>query len=1072
MEELNPWDEGYQAPQAVTPAPTQELNPWDDAYQPTDVPVQEPVVQAGPVVAPEDVRDTRGVPGGPDYVPPAPEEDRSFSMYEGLTPEQAYAKYEEIKARPDTRTSILGEPIVDNTVVPAPELDISATAEPTAEPGIVQMTTNIARGAFKNTILTAAATLDEMGKRGGEDWGLTEMADKAIASRAKGGKEHPLQEVAMQLGEYASGAIAGYKVGNVSGSLMTGGNYSARNAANFFAKTLGAFGSTLGAVVSQDAATQPMAVGPDAFIGTIFEGVPINPDGSMSEQVLGKKTNLFLDELTSAFAAAKVGQAAEVAVKALKHITYDQIKPLFSEKTRELEAVDKVIKALNMSSTDGNIDTLRNAINENMDVMLKLGGEDAMPMNRTTMSAIEQGLRETDPVAARRAMEIEQGLSASAAPGLASRQQLPMTEFKKFQDEMVESRGGLGTIEKARETVARSGISEIESGRSAVQGQEGVVQGAEEAVRRDIRDNPFFGEDVRLNEAGPRLDVNQAKSQAEERVMAEMNEATSSMRKIKDEKYAAIPKDEPADSEGLLRVLNENIEYVPQNILARVTNPKNPLTFQELYNEVLPQISKLRTSELKKTAPDPARLSALEAIYDNIHDEQVEYVATHGSATAKEAAVEARRYFRDDYVPLAKAPVVGPLFEGRINKYDLMDKTQAAVNALKDARKGSSEAVLDLMDRPEYKGDKKDLLKVYLGGTASKWGRQLHAEGGIDKINPEDVLSGLGEQGVILKKRYPEEVKQLEDFAAKLRDAKGNVTRQREILKEAQEVSKEVENRAFGGIIGDFVEKGTLKPKQGGYQIFKGLLNSQKSGNKIDELVKRVRDSGDPLAQAGMETAYLTYLKDRIQEGTLDFSEKQASRLADVPDLDMLKQYGLKIFVKPEEVEDYSKIVGKVLEERSKRVPEGLSLNAKGGLLKERAHQSTRTMINMTLGFLNPTASKVRTVANVLIGGANADAKAAKILDMIASDKEYAQRLLTQYANFKNNEFGDEARSVLWKLAVASGAYTDADRKSFNEQFEQEKKKPVDKETDEILGAGKGKPTAIRAAEKYRELTK
>lgn len=1055
MEELNPWDEGYQAPQAQPQVqPQAELNPWDEGYTvpqanaPEDTPVLSGYSKPEdltPTIPVEDRVDSRGVPGGPDYVAPPEQEDLSFSMYEGQTPEQAYKKYEEVKSRPDTQTSIFGEPIVDNTIVPTPEPNVNLTTDPTAEPGMLQMTSNAARGAIKNVAMTAAASIDELGRRDGYDWGLTEKVDKAIANRAKGGEAHPMQEVAMQLSEYASGAVAGYKIGNKAGSLMTGGNYSPRNAANFFAKALGSFGSMIGAVTSQDANTQTMVTGPDAFIGTIFQGVPQNPDGTLSESVLAKKTNLLLDEMTGAFAGAKLGQAVQAAGTVVKHIIYDQIKPLWNAGTREMEAVDNLMGALNLQGDEG-VDAVRQAIDDHMDVWLKVAGKDAMPMNRTTMSAINEGMKETNPVAARRAMEVESALTPGSYPNLASRQELPMKEFDKFQTDMMNSRGGFQTIENTRETLAQQGINEVNVARDAPIMQEANVRRAEENVREGLRNDPIFGAAVKDAETSPnKIAVNRTKTVHEDRFAEGAQDAADTINRTTNENYAKIPAGTKIDDKSFKSAMKEADPYLPKSVRDLIGDEGTVLDYKTLKANILPEVREALYS--MKNADTKYRndvgIRALELLEDNIAKKQL---ALQPKAV-QDISNEADKYFKEVKLPFRESKTVGPLFDKTLDKEAKLNAQQAIPNAVKDSKKGTNTIIMDLINRPEYKGDKNDLVKVAIGDKFKDIYRK-----GIDDINPDDLTNSLRDIGVFLEDNYPQGVKLVEDAANRLTAAKGNVKLEKEILKEVRDISKEAEERVFGSVLGKFIKKGAgtdISKEENGYQIFKSLLTGQKNGKQIEDIVKRVQASGDPIAQDGLETAYLTYLRDRISEGSLGFSEKQASRLTADPTLDSLVEYGKKIFRNPDEVDDYGKVVKTLQNERDKRVPDGIVLNSKGGLMKS-AMNASRIGINLAFGVLNPTSTKMKTVANLILGGSGVDEKAAKIMDFIASDKEYAKDLLTKYANYKNNEFGDEAKSVLWKLAIASGAYTDKDRKTFDKDWEEQKKKPVDKETDNL----------------------
>src|SRR5690606_27959665 len=144
---------------------------------------------------------------------------------------------------------------------------------------------------------------------------------------------------------------------------------------------------------------------------------------------------------------------------------------------------------------------------------------------------------------------------------------------------------------------------------------------------------------------------------------------------------------------------------------------------------------------------------------------------------------------------------------------------------------------------------------------------------------------------------FPEEVKEIDTFISKFKTAKMNQKQAQEALdqakkeadeillkvrqenkevfdtaknqakvdvKEAKKESKKIETEVKKGALNKFIEVGPHGPipKANGYDVFKNMLRKDNNENRIKEIADRIRAAKDPEAQAGLESAYFTFMKD------------------------------------------------------------------------------------------------------------------------------------------------------------------------------------------------------------------
>jgi hypothetical protein len=657
------------------------------------------------------------------------------------------------------------------------------------------------------------------------------------------------------------------------------------------------------------------------------------------------------------------------------------------------------------------------------------------------MSAVEEGLSSVDAWRARRAMDLEAGVSHTGQTTLQGRIGSPMNEFDAFQQQMVDSRGGSRTIENVKDELAKQGIQEIEQLRSMPKQQQDIVGQSEEFLRNRLRNDPLVGSEVTRMEGNIGLDTGAAKSRAEDVVMGDLRQTVDTMKDVSRKLYDEIPEGEPIDVDSFDGVIRNAQQYLPKQVLDTLSDEGTILDFKFVHNEILPSISKRITQLQKQASPDQNAIDALEEVRHNITQTQVDFLEQNGSDTAKQYSKMARDYYREDIVPFSKTSSTKELFDTKgKTKYDLERDAQEAVNSLTDKNKGGSRAVLDLLSRPENQGNPDAIFSVYLGDVSKKWGRKLADSDGIDKLDPSDILSELDDVGVTFKERFPAQVKQVEKLANDLRAAKGDVKLQKETLRNYEIQARELENEVYAGALGNFIEKGiggNITKRQDAYNIFKGLLHKETSGPEIDEIVKRVRASGDPVAQKGLESAYISYIRDVMTpKETTGLNARLASRLVDKDQIKMLKGYGKKIFQNPDVIDSYDAIVSALLKERDKRSPAGLPLQTKGGLFKS-ATFAANFLINSTLGVLNPTATKVRNITGAALRSAEGDKAALELMERIHADPDYALGLLKKLENSATSGLSKDGKNIMWRIGVMTGLYAGGeDKKRFEKDWD------------------------------------
>ena len=962
-----------------------------------------------------------------------------------------YKLYKQYINNPKTTRSPTGEYIYKNTVVPFPEDgDVSAR----------QMTQFGTRGVIKNVMKKGAALIDSVAGTT-----LAKQVDENIADRPT--SENTWDNIVMQGTEIALGAVAGYAVGSKTASK--------NDFSDKAAKAVAGLSSMIGAGAAQDENTDTLITGPNAMV-RVLKGLPPNEDDPYHEKVLKGWYNVVMDEFTGGRAAELGIAGAAKAINLVKNITVDQFSPYLSRSSREGQAINELIATLGLENKD-QVKQLREVLEKHKDVFIRIADSDIdnINMRRTTMSAIEEGNKDT--LLGERAMEMEQGATKRGTTQLQRQIEEPVRKLNTLEQQAVESRGGTPTIEAARENIATGAREELGQIRGMPEQQDEALRLAEEEVRDLLRNDPTFGEVINRMEKSSGVNILQDKTDATSSVIRGMTNAVRNMIEAKNQLYDAIPDDALVDFDSFNKIFMDSPRdakgmpelgrYIPK-AMDIITDPNRMLDFKTLNNEVLPEVNAAISRMVNSDSPlqmNPDILRSLQEIKKNINQDQIQYLMKNGDPETVRVANAAYKYYTEDFLPFQQdGTPTAKLFDayydaylgkGKIipeaQKYGYNQKTRDIVEGLKDKKIDYSRQVLDLLSRPEADKDLAEkVVSVYLGDVAAKFSQKLSEAGGIDKINPKDIMgtTGLGKIGVLLEERFPDQAARINSLVDNLSKAKGNAKLQEEISKQIHEEALKAEETLFGSVLGKFIEKdatGGVYDTTNAYNTFKNILNQNGNERQIKEIANRVRLSGDPVAQKGLESAYFTYLRDSLQQGAKNFNMANAEDF--LSDTSSLWQYGQDIFgnTNPEVLEGYKAAVQFVVGEQAKQTgkqvaPEGATK------IGERAAGAFNLAVNFTLGVLNPTATKVRSTGGRIIKRFDPSANAIKILDKMYADPDYTINLLKKIEKSDWFNYSDEAKSNIWRFGIYTGIYGTEDEKKFDEEWQLKKQEAQQEE--------------------------
>lgn len=1060
MEEENVFDQ-FDTVEPTGAAEVEEANPFDQFDATT--------------VNPEDQVDDTGVPGQSQVATEVqiaegelPNDERPLDevlttgMYRSGDPNKLYQRFKESPESTITKEyGFFGDDVVSykGREIPEPEMEpqvvyengkISVKYKPSTE---ISTTHKVAETAGvdvpRNIAMTVSSIVDQA-----FDSDFTQTLDDNLPKSLKAeGEGDELLKVGTQIG-----------VGTVLGGAL-GGNI--QRAAGSISKGIG---SILGSVAAMDPNAEALIFGPSGL------GYQVKEGDKLSDKVLTNKLNLLMEAAFLAKPVELAGNAAAFAGNVVKRVVYDPLKPILpgflggGQAAKEAVVAQEIIQKLN-ATTPENIDELINLIRKNKTFTQPISDEIGnVSFDRTTMSALAEGasneaamtgddmLKQRMNELAVRSMELEQGAVERGLPATTVQRDKPLVALEGMQNKAVDVKGGIPSIEESRRQLAQEGIDTIDEAQGATVGAQAELDALEEEVKQSLREDPQFGELLSQMEKEVNFDIYSTKRDASEKVMNNIAKGVKQINDTVRAKYDAIPEDVAADIESIEPILVQNDEIFQRNIpkalqiLTEVDEANPILDFKTLHNKVLPQVSGAIARLRNQNNPDWAAIDALTELRENITITQLNKLENSEDKAVADAAREAREYykntvrFRDPKTPMGQIfDAYDEAYNGSLRNVPEAEKdffkttVQQASEGISEKRIGFGNQIMDFYGRPEVGGDPKDIVQVYLGDVAADMTRKLSTEGGISKINPDDIINNLGPTVAgQIKKNDPEGYAQINTFVNRLRQAQGNVEAQKKILQETQKASTQAEQNVYSKVLGNFLDSKmgeTPMGKGNGYQIMRGIFRKEGGENQVKELMEMAKDN--PTVTKGIQSAYYSYLREFVQNSTTGLNPKEAAKLS--KDINSLGAYGDIVFgADSKELQGYKAVVQAVLNEREKRGVKSIAAFPKNAV-REGATSAVNTAVTFYFGVLNRMGAMMNRAGSTAIRKFDPEVAMTNLIDEFHKNPDEAARMLEDLSFNMKKGVPSDIKRAMWTTAVRTGVFDPGDENMFIKILDQVK---------------------------------
>lgn len=929
------------------------------------------------------------------------------SMYEDMTPEESVKVYNDLRNRA-TEYTWLGEPVINNNIVPTPYsggITLDGLPAEQDTDWAYSMFSGF-RDAGKGAALTGAALLDQLYENTtGTNPRLTESLDDYIANPTPSGST--ADSLIRETARVGAGAIAGVALTK---------KITPDSGIKLISHIAAAVGANLGDVITAPKGSQPLVVGKDSVVqeifgGTIFEGIPVDKNGSLSKQILQEKLNYLQDQVIVGVGVKTGLNAAEVGLRFIKAIVVDPLIPLFNENAAKSEVIKNIVANANLPPNKENMLRLRDYISQNKDIVFEISddmaNQEKIVLKRTSLSAASEGAKNAgDNILADDLLAAEKGFSKTNEP-LERAANQPREVVQDFVERRGQAYGGADSIEQTRSTLAQQGKEAIESNRMNVAVQEDSLNLLKEGFEKRLKSDPILGEDIKKLSKISGISI-PTKEKSGNALMKNIQDAASSLQAKNDELWDKLPAEVEINKDSFNEFLKNNRKNLPNGLLQFVRDSGDSLlSYKTMRKELLPEVNKYINNLYNSSGGvKTAELDSLLAFREEITDKQLGYLPNEVKGivdTANNFWKKEIFPFTNETSPLKDFFETNKMFDsGKLKsipveqRYGLEDVSKNTIGMFKDKTPGSSKALVDLLNKSTDPKAKTNLFKYQVGESLKRLSGDI-INGDIDKINPSTVLSTFGENAEQLTKEFPKEVKKLTTLINDLKAAKGNIKVQEELLKKVQEESASVEREIYSSALGKFIKgtpTGGVTEVPNGYQVLKNLFADEQSLPVVREITDRVMSSDDELAKRGLKSAYFNYLNEAIFNAKPAASNSNMKKLSS-EGLNSLYSYGNEIFRSPEDqkVLDITKgMVDAIMAEDAKKtgVASARPMGNTPNKALQRAQQGANRLVTGVWGPLNRSGSRVRIIVGGILGKTEAIERMTRIQQAILSDPEAA----------------------------------------------------------------------------------
>lgn len=723
--------------------------------------------------------------------------------------------------------------------------------------------------------------------------------------------------------------------------------------------------------------------------------------------------------------------------------------------------------------------------------------EETLPVELDSMSALIRGLDQTEDAGLiSRAESLRSGTIQSGGTRTLDQTNKPARTLDEQTGEFLREVGGETPAEQT-DTMFRGADTLAESGRREVVDAQTNVQSAREAYERsatelvsDLANDVELSDEIRRLSQATGTEIDTSRTASREQIRGQIETAYANMRNTKNSLYGAI-EGGPIDTGALYDVLSnvrldelsrqatslqrtsplkEIVElFQPQfrdpqgNVVSRELVPFDPNTpdtvpagfNQESRDEVIARMNgwfardpemynfgffqNIIRPELSTLASDlfarnESRSGGIvRQIVKTIDDDMVDFVARTDPNLA-DAAVEAKRYYADEFAPLFR--------DGRLAEFsELYDSTVArdirpvdfasgSRNIVDSTIRSGDEAQIgqfrDLLSRSEAGADPSPLASYMVADTISNAADALRSSGGTD-AQLGGFIGQIRQYSESLNELFPAQAVELNDFIRRVEAAQGNRVELQRVMDEAQTTLRQTVDDVQNGELSAFFRRDfgnttdpllkNLATASDPQAAFRSVLLSNR--NDTTAVVRTLMDRANALPDAerrvvmdGMQTAYTRLFRDQVlgrrreQAGIRPINPSRIE--LGLEEVQSLFRVGDEVFRDTPEFMDamrsMSELAGITASSRNATPLSSMSATE----FNRQATTATNRLIYTFIGPLTRTGTRVRAFVGTALENLAPDDRAKAIMDNIMANPKYFNELALRYNRQPNDPAAQE----------------------------------------------------------------
>lgn len=766
----------------------------------------------------------------------------------------------------------------------------------------------------------------------------------------------------------------------------------------------------------------------------LFNIMGSDPEGEFSENVFRQRADFLAESLVLSGVAGTAVAAGSKAIGFAKDQVVLAMTNWRSLEAREKEFVGTIVdmaadidySTMSREEILSRQEAVADYVRNNQETWIKLEDKviDDPKITRDTVSILQDN-PDISPEASAQLSGVRKSALEGRSPRLEQSLEVPARTLDETSEAIYTSRGGAEAVQKTGEDIIESGVRDVAPYQDDVRAARGELAQAERGIEETIRNDPTFA--PILSDLGDRVNINlrEASTRPANQIAENVMEASRIMTAEKNRLYDAIPETARVNSTALADILEPAIQSgaLSDDLATKIGSAGD--SFKELNRvanfDIQPEIKRLYDNH------EVEKARQLIDIKKNITDDQLDYLAIQGDDVTREAAERARDYYNNEYAPFWRDnPVLEEIQNISRTPYSQKERVAQSRVAVEDQFSDTriperTEGIIDLLSRKEA-GENTTLAVDYtLGKIANRVKDIINKDGSLTPENSRELMGYLDQFAPILDKVDPAKRVQIEDFFTNLRDQNFDIKTLEKKITDLEKAADEVADRVFNNELREFFGQGQGLPNS---QASLGkLLNDPQSGNRVDQILKRLEDN--PLALDGLEAAYTKEARKKW------FSSKDGSVSTIAPD-DPLVQNGKKIFGEDEmnNVVDGLNYLADIAEtsQRANITRGGQGLDFQGG--QTRFTTAMNLVTTWMFGVLNPKAARIRTVTGSL-SKTYSEKEIAKVAgDIILADPKRFSEVLDGLVAKNQIVLTDREKAILRRSAYKAGYMMDDENES------------------------------------------